>query len=171
MKPIHIDVACAVIMKVDEEDNKQLLVLQRAADDHWPLHYDLPRGKCDKPIGEDILHCLKRETKEETGLDIIVLKYIGQFDYEADEGKRISTQYNYLCKQKDPEQKVKLSKEHDSYKWIMSDGEAELLLLPEMKKMVLKVLNQKEKIVGTPSTILQKSVEEFLTNVYKNKDR
>jgi 8-oxo-dGTP pyrophosphatase MutT (NUDIX family) len=167
MEPKHIDVACAIIVREDEEDNRQVLVLQRAANDHWPLHYDLPRGKCDKPIGEDIMHCLKREIKEETGLDIIPLKYLGQFEYEADNGKRISTQYNYLCKQENSNQEVKLSKEHDSFKWIMSGGEAELLLPSEMKKIVLGVLSQKEKIVGAPSIRLQKNIEEFLTNLYK----
>ncbi len=162
MEPIHINVGCGIIVRKDEEGNKQVLVLQRAVDDHWPLHYDLPRGKCDKPIGEDILHCLRREVKEETGLEIVVLKYIGKFQYEADGGKRISTQYNFLCKQKNPDQEVKLSKEHDSYKWIMSGGEAELLLQPEMKKMVLRVISQDGKIVGSPSTHVQKTIEEFL---------
>jgi len=162
-KPIiFMDVACAFIIREDENGNKLLLVLKRAADDHWPLHYDLPRGKCDKPMGEEIMHCLKRETKEETGLDIFPLKFLGKFKYIADGGKRESTQYNYLCMMMDPDQKIKISKEHDEARWIMSGGEAEMLLTPEMKKIALRLLDQKETIVGEPSTALSTDIEEFL---------
>lgn len=159
---IFMDVACGFIIREDDNGVKSLLVLQRAADDHWPLHYDLPRGKCDKPMGEEIIHCLKREVKEETGLDIIQLRFLGKFKYLADGGERESTQYNYLCMMENPDQKVKISKEHQGARWITSGGEAELLLTPEMKRIALRLLNQKETLSGKPSTVFSADIEEFL---------
>ena len=52
-------VAGAVIMRINEDERKQVLLIRRAVDDHWPLHYEFPRGKCDKPVGEKLIHCLK----------------------------------------------------------------------------------------------------------------
>jgi len=59
-----MNVAAGVIVKF-EQDRPYVLLIQRAADDHWPLHWEFPRGKCDKPVGEDLIHCLKREVKED----------------------------------------------------------------------------------------------------------
>jgi len=159
-----INVAGGVITKKGENDETMVLLLQRAADDHWPLHYEFCRGKCDKPIGEDLKHCLKREVKEECGLDVIPIKLIDTFDYIADHGTRKSTSYNFLCKMVDENQPVKLSKEHQDFKWITTMGEVELLILPDQKKTISKVLNTDEQIVNYPDNKFTKnnSVEEYL---------
>ena len=151
---VHMKVAAGIICKKGDNDELLVLLIQRAADDHWPLMYEVPRGKCDKPIGEDIIHCLKREVKEETGLDIIPLRFIDKFVYLADRGTRKTTQYNFLCKLKNPEQNIKLSKEHDNLTWITSLGEAELYVTSELKKTLSKVLNQDSKIVEYPDNDL-----------------
>jgi len=154
-------VAGAVVMRINEDERKQVLLIRRSVDDHWPLHYEFPRGKCDKPVGEKLIHCLKREVKEETGLDVIPLKLIDKFSYIADKGTRKSTQYNFLCKLKNPNQKIKLSKEHDQFRWVGSVGEVELLVYPELKKTISKVLNVDEQIVNYPENELEdESIEE-----------
>ena len=136
---IHIPVAAAMIFK-KFEDGEKLLLIRRSKTDSWGMTWEFPRGKCDK--GDKTLRdCLAREVKEETGLDIIVIRYIDKFKYVADKGKRISTQYNFLCKVKDENQKVKLSFEHDGYKWITSAGEIELLVPPEMKRIISQVFD------------------------------
>ena len=89
-----------------------------------------------------------KEVKEETGLNIVPMKFIDKYEYIADRGTRKSTQYNFLCILDPIDQKVKLSFEHDEYKWIGSVGEIELLVPPEMKKSISKVLNPEEKIVN-----------------------
>ena len=159
-----INVSAAVIIKKGENDENLVLLIQRAADDHWPLHWEFPRGKCDKPMGEDLKHCLKREVKEESGLDIIPIKLIDTFDYIADKGTRKSTCYNFLCRMKDENQKVKLSKEHDNFRWIQSMGEVELMVFADQKKTLSKALNTDKQIVSYPENNFTKnnSVEEYL---------
>jgi len=159
-----MNVAAAVITKKGENDENLILLIQRAADDHWPLHWEFPRGKCDKPVGEDLKHCLKREVKEECGLDIIPIKLIDTFDYIADHGTRKSTSYNFLCKMEDENQKIKLSKEHDNFRWIQSMGEVELLVFADQKKTISKVLNTDGQIVNYPDNKFTKNnkVEEYL---------
>lgn len=149
---IRTKVGGAVIIKKGENDETLVLLIRRAADDHFPLHYEFPRGGCDygnRDSGKDepLIPCIKREAKEESGLDIIPIKFIDKFSYLADKGTRLSTQYNYLCRMKNPNQEVKLSKEHDDYKWVQTVGEIELHCLPEIKKTISKILNTDTQIV------------------------
>ena len=160
---VEMNVAGGVIMKRGEAGELLVLLIQRAADDHWPNHFEIPRGKCDGGEGENnnkekVIPCAKREIKEETGLDVIPIRFIDKFSYLADGGTRKSTQYNFLCKLKDPNQKIKLSKEHQDYKWVQSVGEIELFTLPEIKKTIAKVLNPDEPIVVYPENELQDDV-------------
>lgn len=161
----RMKVACGIIIRENNE-GKEVLLLRRSPDDHWPNHYDSPRGKCDKPLGEKLIHCLKREVKEESGLDIIPIQFIDKFTYVADEGTRHTTQYNFLCRMRDPNQQVRLSKEHSEYVWVSSVGEIELFLNPEMKKTIVKVLNPDEKIVDYPENEMsEETIEEYLKKI------
>lgn len=164
---VYMIAAAGVIMKEGDNGEKMVLLIQRAKKDRWPLHYEFPRGKCDKGPGEKILDCLKREVKEETGLDIIPVKLIDKFKYLADKGERLTTCYNYLCKMKDENQKVKLSNEHDDFKWIMEVGEAELMALPDQKETLEKVLNPDRKMVDEPENSFtdNEPVEEYLNRI------
>jgi 8-oxo-dGTP pyrophosphatase MutT (NUDIX family) len=147
------------------------LLIQRSADDHWKLHFEFPRGKCDRPIGEDVVHCAKREIKEETGLDVNVLRLLDKFEYLADGGTRKTTCYNFLCTMKDPTQKVKLSKEHEGYKWISQMGEAELLVLPDQQKTLEMVLSKENPISTTPTNDFTKNnqIEEIMRRFENDK--
>ena len=137
----RVNVAGGVIVKQGDRGEYSVLLIRRAPDDHFPLMEEVPRGKCNFGPNEKIIPCLKREVKEETGLDVIPIKFIDKFSYLADKGTRLSTQYNFICKMKDQNQKVKLSNEHDTYKWISTTGEAELSVMPEMKKTLAKAFN------------------------------
>ncbi len=158
-----MNVSCGIIKK-DIDNIPHILLIQRSRDDHWPLHFEPPRGKCDRGKNESLKHCLIREVKEETGLDVKPIMLIDKFKYINKEKNRISTQYNFLCSMVNPNQKVKLSKEHMSYKWISSVGEAELMLLPETKKTISKVLNKK-KISNESNKLSYKIVENYLERI------
>lgn len=139
MIPKHVPVAAAIIIK-EFPDGPKLLLIRRSKTDTWGMVWEFPRGKCDK--GDKTLReCLQREVKEETGLDVKVLKYIDKYKYVADGGERISTQYNFLCNVVNVNQKVKLSHEHDGFKWVSSGGEIELLVPQEMKRVLSKVFD------------------------------
>lgn len=159
-----MNVAAGVIYKKDENDRTCVLLIQRAADDHWPNHWEFPRGKCDKPIGESLLSCVKREIKEETGLDVKPVTLIDTFEYLADEGKRKSICHNFLCEMINPNQKIKLSKEHQNYQWITEAGEAEMMLLPDQKRTALKILSNENPIISIPKNDFTSNnkLEEYL---------
>ena len=171
-----VNAAAGVIMKADENDRKQILLIQRSADDHWPHHWEFPRGKCDHGKTEDVIQCAKREIKEETGLKVRVVALIDTFQYLADRGKRLTTCYNYLC-ELDPEgQEVKLSKEHQDFKWISEVGEAEMLALPDQKKTIEKVLNGDRPMVNYTNNDFTKNnqieenkmsiIDDYLEQIY-----
>jgi len=164
----RVNAAGGIIMKYDENNRKQILLIQRASEDHWPNFWEFPRGKCDKPIGERLPICASREIKEETGLDVEPVALIDTFEYTAEDGKRLTTCHNFLCRMKDPEQKVKLSKEHQDYKWVSEIGEVEMILLPDQKKTVEKVLNSDRSIVSYPDndfTDNNSMIENYLKEI------
>lgn len=158
---IRMNAAAGVIVREDEHGVKQVLLIQRATNDHWPNHWEFPRGKCDHG-NEDIRVCVKREIKEETGLNIEVIGLIDKFQYLADGGTRLTTCFNFLCKINPPNQKIKLSKEHQDYKWISEIGQVELLVLPEQKRTIAKVLNKDRSIVAYDYKGLNSMIENYL---------
>jgi len=121
--------------------SNEILLIQRSKDSRWQLQWEIPRGKCDKEakytkgklnnlsIAQLILIGLKREIKEETGLDVRAIKLIEKFGYLFPDGIKI--QYIFLCKMDDPKQNVQISFEHNDYKWISSLNEAKSLNVPE----------------------------------------
>jgi len=158
-----VNVIGAIILKMGNEGKPMVLLIQRASDDHWPLYWEIPRGKCDRGDKKDLISCLKREVKEETGLDVRPIKFIDKFQYVADRGKRLSTQYTFLCTMVDETQEVKLSKEHGNYKWVYSVGEVELMVNPEVKKSIAKAFNYHDQIVNydLDNEVMQK-IEECI---------
>jgi len=166
----HIDVASGVIVKRDDNNTQLALLVQRAAEDHWPNVWEFPRGKCDKPIGESILKCAKREIKEETGLDITPDRLIDRYEYLADHGKRKSTCHVFICSMDDPSQQIKLSKEHQMGKWVSEAGITELMLMPDQKRILTKVLNSERKIMNYPEGRGPKKIEEYLQWLFQKKN-
>jgi len=176
---VKMNAAAGVIVRLSEDGTKQVLLIQRAPDDHWPHHWEFPRGKCDHGKLEDTTICVKREIKEETGLDIQVIGLIDKFEYLADGGTRLTTCYNYLCKMDPPNQKIKLSKEHQDYKWISEVGQAALLVLPDQKRTIEKVLNNDRPILSQPNNGLSNNnrveeggmLEKYLFYIQESKDK
>ena len=169
----QVNISGAVILKPNEEGTDSVLLIQRAHNDNWPDVWEFPRGKCDKGDKNNLKGCMKREVKEEVGLDVDIIEYIDKYDYLAEKGTRKSTQYNFLCRMKDPKQKIKLSKEHQNYKWVMTVGETELLVPAEMKKTISKVLNQDEKILNPPKNskeVIEETQQRWKDEKISNKN-
>jgi 8-oxo-dGTP pyrophosphatase MutT (NUDIX family) len=169
VKVVHA--AAAVIIKHGKYGEEQLLVLQRHEKDHWPNVWEFPRGKCDKPAGENLVDCCRREVKEETGLDIIVRNEISTTEYLADKGTRKTICHNFFAHLANPDQKVRLSEEHQDYKWISSMGLADLILIPDQKKIVQAVFNKAIRIIDDPDNDFSKNntvEEDFMISEYLN---
>ena len=158
-KTEYVTVACGIITKLGNNNEQLLLLIRRAEDDKYPLHFEAPRGRCENK-DKNLINCLKREIKEETNLDVEVIRYIDKFICTSENRK--SFQYNYLCRMINPKQEVKLSNEHDEYRWITSLGEAELLVMPELRNTISKVFNIDKTIVNyQDNNVLNKKIREY----------
>jgi 8-oxo-dGTP pyrophosphatase MutT (NUDIX family) len=162
--PITNYASAGVIMRIGDGNTKEILMLQRSKNDPlWPLQWEFPRGTCEPGIDKTLRECMTREIKEETGLDVKVLDFIDKHKYVKDGGEQVTYCYNYSCKLLDPNQDIRLSREHDSYKWISEVGEVELMATPEQKKTIQKVLNTERAIVSNPK---MKKIEESNLDFY-----
>lgn len=139
-----IRVSSAVIIRKNQTGEDEILLIQRSNTDRWPNFWENPKGKCKS--SEGIKSCLKREVKEETGLDVEIVKYAGKFVYKSDDKKTKAIVYNYLCIP-NYGQEVQLSFEHSNFKWVSSMAEVQLMCQPEIYKMISQVFNTDSAIV------------------------
>ncbi|MBU0898514.1 MAG: NUDIX domain-containing protein [Nanoarchaeota archaeon] len=96
----------AVIMNGDK-----YLILKRSTDSvTYPDHWDFPGGKIEH--GEEVEESLIREVKEETDLDVKVIRPIFAFQKSLN---RPNIFIVYLCEKVSG--KIELSHEHTEYKW------------------------------------------------------
>ena len=95
------------------KDNNLLIIKRRLSDVQKPSIWEIPGGRLE--LGEDPFEGLKRETKEETGLDIEVLNPLSVRYFTRDDNQRI-TMIIFYCKPLTSE--VKLSDEHTDFEWV-----------------------------------------------------
>lgn len=102
-------------------DDDKLLILKRADDDmQKPGIWELPGGRLE--VEEDPKEGLKREVKEECGIDIEVKQPLNIRHFTRDDGQ-IITMIIFLCKlgKKSTNSDVVLSDEHSEHEWIDMD--------------------------------------------------
>ena len=109
----------AVKSFIVNDDNELLLIKRGTKDPHAPGAWEIPGGRIEP--GEDPFEGLKRETKEETGLDVEVLNPLKVQHFARDDGQKI-TMIVFLCRP--VSDSVNLSEEHTDYEW--SDLDAAL---------------------------------------------
>ena len=116
----------AIIM----DNNGLILTIRRSKTaPSRPLYWDFPGGKLE--YGEDIKEGILREIKEETGLNVNDSKVIDAIAKFDDKGEYWVT----ICYLMHPtNKKVKLSYEHDDYKWITLEEFSRLRASPKNKK-------------------------------------
>lgn len=68
--------------------------------------------------GETFTDSLVREFKEETGLDVVAIKFLGSYDWEFNAHKNV-----YLVMEVSAsETSVRISDEHEAFEWMTIDG-------------------------------------------------
>ena len=93
--------------------NDELLIIKRRDNDvHKPGVWDIPGGRLE--LGENPFDGLKREAKEEIGLDIDILNPLRVHHFTRDDGQNI-TMLTFLCRPLSGH--VNLSEEHTEYAW------------------------------------------------------
>jgi len=160
------NIAGGVILKKMGEKNAVLL-LRRSGDSTFAHHWEIPRGHCDKPKGEDIKHCLLREIKEETGLDVVPIRLLSQFRYSAEPHPH----FYFLCKMSDPSQEVTLRPdEHSEYRWVDSVAEVQLMVMPEVTKMIAQVLNPEDEMISydKPDSVVESYLKRLQRDVKRS---
>ncbi|MDP2750286.1 MAG: NUDIX domain-containing protein [Nanoarchaeota archaeon] len=104
--------AKAFIVKEDAEDKLILIIKRRMDDVQRPGIWEVPGGRIADD--EDLIAGLKRETKEETNLDIEIIKPINLRNFTRADGQKIAMTL-FLCKSLNDN--VQLSKEHTDFEW------------------------------------------------------
>ena len=112
-------------------DGKILAI--RRSDTHplRPKGWDIPGG--DLEFGEDAKEGMRREIREETGLEVNDLKVIDALSWSNERGEFWVTIY-YAAKANTD--RVKLSWEHDDFRWVTLDEFQQLDILPRIKQLV-----------------------------------
>ncbi|KPU45858.1 putative 8-oxo-dGTP diphosphatase YtkD [Oxobacter pfennigii] len=101
----------AVKALILHENNFLIMHKTRKEENVW----ELPGGRME--FGETAEETLNREVQEETGLSVTPMRILDTWNIIND--KYQITGIIYLCKTKN--NKVRLSEEHDKYKWVRLD--------------------------------------------------
>ncbi len=128
------------------QDGKLLVLKSTAEGDIWNGRWELPGGLLE--MNENMEDGLEREVMEETGLEISVGPIVAVGDYPFKgfifEGRG---SYNvriiglaYRCSLKGGE--IKLSSEHNEYKWVSPEELKNLEFNPSAKFTIDQYLNQ-----------------------------
>lgn len=98
-------------------DGKLLIVRRRDTDVHKPGIWEIPGGRLAP--AEDPFEGLKREVREETGLDVTILNPLRVHHFTRDDGQKI-TMLTFLCKPATAD--AIISEEHTQHEWIEIDN-------------------------------------------------
>jgi 8-oxo-dGTP diphosphatase len=104
------------------DGDKILLLKRRKNDPHNADGWDIPGGRIK--LEEDLQSALQREVLEETGLNTEVLFPFEVHTFTREDGQFI-IMVTFLCKLMGSAE-IKLSEEHQAYKWVSSDEVANL---------------------------------------------
>lgn len=109
-------------------DGKVLILKRGSAAPTYPKIWDTLGGHVsERESAED---CMRREAKEECGLDVEIKKSGRVYEYVDSYGRSIVIPY--LLESESDE--VKLSSEHIEYKWIKPEEIKDLECVPDLKE-------------------------------------
>lgn len=121
----------------------KILLLRRALDDRYmPGYWDLPGGKGDD-TDEDDEYALRREVREETGLELDgPLQVVHTSSTSYDTGEFQGKQYDlHVFLGRCSAAEVRLSNEHMDYAWVDQSEVANYELTPDISKIFAALSN------------------------------
>lgn len=132
--------SCGALVFRKEGKEIFYLILYKKASNHYREAWDFPRGNVEQDESEK--EVASREIKEESGIKITELNFVPGFRETIEffyrrEGNLVKKEIIFLLAQTTQE-KVKLSCEHDDYKWAGYDKAIELLTYKSSKEILGK---------------------------------
>jgi 8-oxo-dGTP pyrophosphatase MutT (NUDIX family) len=103
-----------VVAFVIERDGHILLMRRSATKDHAPGEWEVGSGRM-RP-GESPLEAVRREAREETGLDVEVLGLLDTFHFYRGAAREEAVGITFHCRAAPGS--LKLSDEHDQARWV-----------------------------------------------------
>ena len=140
IKPTH-GYRIATVDPVIVDGSKVLL--QKRSFGVFKGHWVLPGGKADK--GEDTWQACVREAREETGLDVSIVRMVGFYDEPERDPEKNAVSMAFLCKPRDPGRKPRKSKEATEIRWFPMDK-----LPPKMGFDHDKIIADARKLLNKP---------------------
>lgn len=117
----------AVRAVIRDEQGRCLLLRRSPANKGFVGQWEWPGGKTDP--GEAFDEALRREAREETGLEIELLGVVGAFDFEMPQARVVT-----LCMEARPVGgALRLSEEHDESAWVPAAEVPDWKILDVMK--------------------------------------
>lgn len=116
IKPKH-GYRIATVDPIIIQDRKVLL--QKRSFGKFEGYWVLPGGKVEK--SEDTWAACVREAKEETGLDVSIVRMVGFYDDPERDPEKNAVSIAFLCRPMDPGQEPRLSEEATDIKWFSLD--------------------------------------------------
>ena len=110
---------------IQNADGRFLFIRRSQSSNHFKAQWEMPGGKMDP--GETLSDCLIRETKEETGLDIAIDHVMGAAEGDIP-AYRLA--YLFLSAHVVGSEVIRLSDEHDDFKWVTPEEALDLDLCP-----------------------------------------
>lgn len=108
----------------------------------WRGKYVLPGGHIE--LGETMEDAVKREVKEETGLDVYDIEYVGFLEFINDDAfwkKKHFIFFDFACKTKT--ENVVLNDEGQDYVWATLAEALKLPVEPYSRKTIERYINKK----------------------------
>ncbi len=119
-------------------DDGKILVIKRANDEtHLQNYWDVPGGSFD--YGEHPVEGLKREVREEAGIEVEVIKPIYSWTFTRDSGEQIFGT-TFLCETDETE--VELGDEHTDYRWVEIAELDDLSMHDELRESLNLAFNE-----------------------------
>lgn len=113
-----------------------LLVRRSLRSTYWPGLWELPGGKPDD--GETLDTAVEREVFEETAMRVTARRFLAAVAHDLPHRRLIFIAIELLA-QTGPAQ-VKLSNEHDDFRWIDAEDLTELTMAPVQRQLLKDAL-------------------------------
>ncbi|MDR3062699.1 MAG: NUDIX domain-containing protein [Methanobrevibacter sp.] len=119
----NIDIPYGLTVRGFLKNEDEMLLVKRSSKSKTdPNMWELPGGKVD--LGESFDNALIREFKEETNLNIKIGDFLHGFQHDLYHKRTVVLVFDLMALNND----IKISHEHDDFKWVKLDNLNELVL-------------------------------------------